>query len=373
MSSIVMNFYMSYSNNMLNLTMKLIGFNTTQNENAAMQYIEQYVKEQYGDVLIYEHQAIGDTDRYNLIIKNTDQPDIILAGHVDTVPELSKEQFIPKIEGNKLYGRWAVDMKAGVAINIQLIDFMIKNNIQFRVLCYADEEYNFLWMKKFVETYEGKIAPKLTIVTEPTNTKIFTWFRGIAAINLEIKGKSVHSARKHLGINAIEEYVHFMDALEKFMQTKDKQWYQSLTNLAGMSWWIYKDGKIIRQDNIVPCVAKGKFSLRLGNDFTYQEFEIFMNYYFATQWIELIEIQKEIWYNPLIQSWLTEKYEKYGIVENGATFGYSDIQLIKETIGGDCLLIWPWPRQLAHQAEEYVDIDSIEKAKSIIQSIIKDI
>jgi acetylornithine deacetylase/succinyl-diaminopimelate desuccinylase-like protein len=52
---------------------------------------------------------------------------------------------------------------------------------------------------------------------------------------MEIKGKSVHSARKHLGINAIEEYVHFMDALEKYMQTKDIEGYVSLTNLAGMS------------------------------------------------------------------------------------------------------------------------------------------
>jgi acetylornithine deacetylase/succinyl-diaminopimelate desuccinylase-like protein len=85
--------------------MKLISFNTTQNENAAMQYIEQYVKEKYGDAVVCKHQAIGDNNRYNLIIKNTDQPDIILAGHVDTVPELSKEQFIPKIEGNTLYGR----------------------------------------------------------------------------------------------------------------------------------------------------------------------------------------------------------------------------------------------------------------------------
>jgi len=35
-------------------------------------------------------------------------------------------------------------MKAGVAINISLIEYMIKNKIKFRVLCYADEEYNFL-------------------------------------------------------------------------------------------------------------------------------------------------------------------------------------------------------------------------------------
>jgi len=60
------------------------------------------------------------------------------------VPAFSKEQFIPKIEGNKLYGRGAVDMKAGVAINIALIDFMLSRNIKFRVVCYADEEYNFL-------------------------------------------------------------------------------------------------------------------------------------------------------------------------------------------------------------------------------------
>lgn len=352
--------------------MKLISFDTTQNENAAMQFIEQYVKEKYGDAVICQQQAIGDKDRYNLIIKNTDQPDIILAGHVDTVPEFSKEQFIPKIEDNKLYGRWAVDMKAGVAINIQLIDFMLKENIKFFVLCYADEEYNFLWMKKFVDVYGGKITPKLTIVTEPTNACIYTWFRWIAAISLEIKGKSVHSARKHLGINAIEAYVHFMDALEKHMQTKDKQCYQSLTNLAGMSWWIYRNGEIIRQDNIVPCVAKGKFSLRLGNDFTYEEFEIFMHNHFDTLWIEIIEIEQKIWYNPLIQSWLAEKYGAYGTVENGATFGYSDVQLVKENIGGDCLLIWPWPRKLAHQAEEYVDIDSMQKAKDIIEHILKD-
>jgi hypothetical protein len=44
-------------------------------------------------------------------------------------------------------------MKAGVSINIALIDFMMKNNIKFWVLCYTDEEYNFLGMKKFVEIY----------------------------------------------------------------------------------------------------------------------------------------------------------------------------------------------------------------------------
>ncbi|MEI6118751.1 MAG: hypothetical protein WCP92_06055 [bacterium] len=41
----------------------------------------------------------------------------------------------------------------------------------------------------------------------------------------------------------------------------------------------------------------------------------------------------------MIQVGLEAKYAKYGTVENGATFGYSDIQLVKEHLGGDCLLI----------------------------------
>ena len=357
---------------MLTLTQKLISFNTTQIENEAMHYLEDYVKNLHGDKLIYEQQDIWDKNRYNLIIKNTENPDIILAWHVDTVPELSEEQFIPRIEGNKLYGRGAVDMKAGVAINITLIDFMLKHNIKFRVLCYADEEYNFLWMKKFTEIYGGKIHPKLTIVTEPTNGKIYTWFRGIASLHMEIKGKSVHSARKHLGINAIEEYVHFIDHLEKHIQSKDTYGYQSLTNLAWLHGGIYKEGEIFWQDNIVPNVAKGNFSLRLGNNFTYKDFESFMQEYFDKKWIELIDIHTKIRYNPLIQVGLQEKYGKYGDVEEWYTFGYSDGQFVKEYIGWDCLLIWPWPNEKSHQADEYVEIDSIEKAKVIIEGILKD-
>lgn len=357
---------------MLNLIMKLISFDSTQTENKAMEYLQHYVQNIYGDTLIYEQQTIGDKERYNLIIKNTEQPDIILAWHVDTVPEFSQEQFIPTIYENKLYGRGAVDMKAGVGINITLIDFMIKHHIKFWVMCYADEENDCLWMQKFVQIYGSKIHPKLTIITEPTNTCIYTWFRGIASLELEIQWKSVHSARKHLGINAIEEYIYFMDHLEKYMQSKDTQWYVSLTNLAGIYWWMYKNGEIICQDNIVPSVAKWRFSLRLGNTFTYQDFEAFMYDYFQKKWITVVDIHLITWYNPLIQIGLQEKYGMYGDVQEWYSFWYSDIQLIKEYIGWDCLLIWPGPNEKSHQADEYVDIESIQTAKKIIENILQD-
>gem|GEM_PF-2471791 len=41
----------------------------------------------------------------------------------------------------------------------------------------------------------------------------------------------------------------------------------------------------------------------------------------------------------MIQSDIQDKYKEYGDVEEGYGFGYSDVQFIKEYIGGDCLLI----------------------------------
>lgn len=341
--------------------------------NAAMAYVEKYVHDLHGDKLVYQKQEIGDKDRYNLIIKNTETPDVILAGHVDVVPSFSQDQFVPKIDGNKLYGRGAVDMKSWVAINIALIDFMLQNNIKFWVLCYADEEYNFLGMKSFSKIYNKKISPKLCIVTEPTDTKIYTGFRGVASISLEIQWVSAHSARKHLWINAISSYVDFVDELEKHIQSKDTYGYTSLTNLAWIEGWIEKEWKIIWQDNIVPNKAKWTFSIRLGNYFTQEDLNDFIQNYAQEKWIKIDNIQTKIWYNPLLQEWLLEKYSKYWETEEWYTFGYSDIQLAKEFIGGDCLLVGPGPFAKAHQNDEYVEIDSIEKAKSVIEKILLDV
>lgn len=355
---------------MIDFIQKLISFDSTYKENDAMKFIQGYVEDIYGDKLHYEQQDIGDDWRYNLVIKNTDQPDIILAWHVDVVPAFSQEQFVPVIKDNRLYWRWAVDMKAWVAINIALIDFMIKNNIKFWVLCYADEEYNFLGMKKFIETYQWKIAPALTIVTEPTDTKIYTWFRGIASVDLKIRGKSVHSAIKYSWINAITEYVYFVDHLEKHLQSRDTYGYQSLVNLSWIDWWIDKWWTIVWQDNIVPNIANWNFSLRLWNIFSPEELTDFVNNYFGNKWIEILAMHIKVWCNPLIQVWLKEQYGKYWTVEEWYTFWYSDGQFIKEHIGWDCLLIWPGPNEKSHQIDEYVDIESISKAKEIIEKIL---
>ncbi|MEI6671794.1 MAG: hypothetical protein WCL02_00020 [bacterium] len=64
---------------MLELLQKLISFDTTQRENEAMKFIQKFIQEKYGDTVMCQQQDIEDKGRYNLIIKNTEDPEIILA------------------------------------------------------------------------------------------------------------------------------------------------------------------------------------------------------------------------------------------------------------------------------------------------------
>ena len=83
-----------------------------------------------------------------------DAPAILLAGHLDTVPVVDPDQLVPYEKEGRIYGRGAVDMKAGVTILLEMIPYLLKNNIPFMMLFYCDEEYNFLGMKKFISEYQ---------------------------------------------------------------------------------------------------------------------------------------------------------------------------------------------------------------------------
>jgi hypothetical protein len=66
-----------------------------------------------------------------------------------------------------------------------------------------------------------------------------------------------------------------------------------------------------------------------------------MQQYFTSKGVEIVNATIKIRCNPMIQKGLENIYGAYGEVIEGYTFGYSDVQLIKEHIGGDCLLIGP--------------------------------
>src|SRR5437588_10791749 len=69
-----------------------------------------------------------------------DVPTVVLHGHLDVVPG-RPEQFEPRVEGDRLIGRGAYDLKGGLAAMMcALKDLERQERVGVRLICVPDEE-----------------------------------------------------------------------------------------------------------------------------------------------------------------------------------------------------------------------------------------
>jgi succinyl-diaminopimelate desuccinylase len=139
---------------------------------------------------------------------------VLLHGHIDVVPG-RPEQFEPRAEGDRLYGRGAYDMKGALAaLLLAMADLREQQRVCVRLGIVPDEESeeeidrggDLLVAQGFV----GDFA----ITGEPTNMHIGVAAKGVLAMRLEVGGRSAHGATPWLGDNAILNAVEVFRAVE---------------------------------------------------------------------------------------------------------------------------------------------------------------
>jgi len=147
---------------------------------------------------------------------------VILEAHMDTVSTsgMTIDPFDPVISDNKLYGRGSCDTKAGLATMmhalVQLKERGITPPCEVWLAAVVDEEYTFLGVQKLCE--EG-VKADAAIVAEPTELRAVTAAKGVLRWRLRTRGKAAHSAKPHLGRNAIHHMGHVLAALEQEIPT----------------------------------------------------------------------------------------------------------------------------------------------------------
>jgi succinyl-diaminopimelate desuccinylase len=129
---------------------------------------------------------------------------LLLHGHVDVVPG-RPEQFEPRVEGERLYGRGAYDMKGALAaLLLAFADLRGIDDIRVRLGIVPDEESE--------EEEEERGAARLVssgfvgdfaITGEPTDMHVGVAAKGVLAMRLAVSGRAAHGATPWLGQNAI--------------------------------------------------------------------------------------------------------------------------------------------------------------------------
>lgn len=136
---------------------------------------------------------------------------IAFDAHVDTVDVTDGDQwhcdpFAGKVEDGAVYGRGAVDQKAGMAAMVSAAVIMRELDLLagFQVWLVGsvmEEDCDGLCWHHILS--EKTLAPELVVSTEPTNLKIHRGQRGRMEIRVRVKGRSCHGSMPHLGDNAI--------------------------------------------------------------------------------------------------------------------------------------------------------------------------
>jgi succinyl-diaminopimelate desuccinylase len=141
-------------------------------------------------------------------------PTVILHGHLDVVPA-HPQQFQPRIEGDRLFGRGAYDMKGGLAARMCAArDLMRQRTVRVHLLIVADEEADEDAGKGTEWLVEQGYLGDFAITGEPTDLLVGIQAKGVLAMRIEVHGRSAHGSTPWLGDNAALKAIDVFRAIE---------------------------------------------------------------------------------------------------------------------------------------------------------------
>jgi acetylornithine deacetylase len=147
---------------------------------------------------------------------------LLLNAHMDTVALGGPDGGLtPRVEGTRLYGRGAYDMKGSLAaimlVTAAAADLHLSGDVIATAV--ADEEAYSIGSERIAASVNADAA----IVTEPTELRIAIAHKGFVWLELETRGRAAHGSRYDLGVDAIARMgpaLAALDELDKRLRTE---------------------------------------------------------------------------------------------------------------------------------------------------------
>ena len=127
---------------------------------------------------------------------------LMLNAHLDTVGTAGMEApFSPRVEGGRLFGRGALDMKGSLAAIMLAGREAARSGLRGDVVvaAVADEEAGSVGTESVLEHYRTDAA----LVAEPTWGQLAVAHRGFVGFEITVAGRAAHGSRPERGLDAI--------------------------------------------------------------------------------------------------------------------------------------------------------------------------
>jgi succinyl-diaminopimelate desuccinylase len=197
------------------LAERLISYDTSRRDElaAAAGFVKGWLESRDIEVREHDHNGmpvlVADVGATAL-----DAPCVVLHGHLDVVPG-REEQYVPRVEGDRLIGRGAYDMKGGLAAMMCAIkDVTSQDRLRVRFVCVPDEESEELDERSTDDVVKRGLGGNFAITGEPTDLHIGVEAKGVLVMRIEVRGRAAHSSTPWLGDNAVLKAIDVFRAIE---------------------------------------------------------------------------------------------------------------------------------------------------------------
>ncbi|PAV29751.1 acetylornithine deacetylase [Virgibacillus profundi] len=291
---------------------------------------------------------------------------LLFCGHMDTVQPGEQpwkhSPFSGELEGDRLYGRGASDMKSGLCAMFLAIESLYKEQKQLPkdiiFLATAGEEVDSCGARQYLKE-DSLDDVEAIVIGEPTNEKIVVGHKGALWLEIILSGKTAHGAMPESGINAVE----WMRPVMEMVESLKSKWKISSVPLGESSLAITKlNGGV--QTNVIPDRSSMHVDIRSIPPQSHDELltEINQNLHEIFSAIDAPDFH----INKLLDrpSILTEKASTIittasRLKGQDSVYGvsyYTDGAVLNPDSKIPTLIYGPGDERFAHQPNEYVDV-----------------
>jgi succinyl-diaminopimelate desuccinylase len=142
-------------------------------------------------------------------------PTVVFHGHLDVVPA-EPGQFEPRLDGDKLYGRGAYDMKGGLAAMMcatRDLAAQDKVKVHFVMCCDEESEEDESRGSDYIAKQMGYLGD-FAITGEPTDMLIGVQAKGVLLLRIDVRGRAAHGSTPWLGDNAVLKAMDVFRAIQ---------------------------------------------------------------------------------------------------------------------------------------------------------------
>jgi succinyl-diaminopimelate desuccinylase len=304
------------------------------------------------------------TDGESVIFaKREGKPLVLLAGHTDTVP--AQGNLPGRIEDEAVVGLGASDMKGGLAVMIELGRWAAETELDYdlALLFFPREELGPAEnpLPGIFERTELVDEAQLVICLEPTDNTLQLGCLGNLNARVVFEGKSAHSARPWLGVNAIKLA---FDGLRQVLEAEPRD-----VEIDGL---VFREVMSVTQlqagiaSNVIPARAEANVNYRYAPDRAPESAVDRMR--------ELLGGEVEIVSNSppahvALRSPLVEQLRSAGGFEVQPKQAWTNVADFAAR-GLDAINLGPGATRYAHAVDERVEIAELERTYDALQRFL---